>query len=60
MFALVIAPALKTALHTGTGYESFVAIGPTAMAGLSIEVVLAFALLLTAASIRVFSRSAVR
>jgi ABC-type polysaccharide/polyol phosphate export permease len=27
MFALVIAPALKTALHTGTGYESFVAIG---------------------------------
>ena len=33
---------------------------PTAMAGLSIAVVLAFALLLTAASIRVFSRSAVR
>ena len=27
MFALVIAPALKTALHTGTSYESFVAIG---------------------------------
>jgi ABC-2 type transport system permease protein len=27
MFALVIAPALKTALHTGTTYESFVAIG---------------------------------
>jgi ABC-2 type transport system permease protein len=27
MFALVIAPALKTALHTGAGYESFVAIG---------------------------------
>jgi ABC-2 type transport system permease protein len=27
MFALVIAPALKTALHTDTGYESFVAIG---------------------------------
>ena len=27
MFALVIAPALKTALHTGASYESFVAIG---------------------------------
>jgi ABC-2 type transport system permease protein len=27
MFALVIAPALKTALHTGTGYESYVAVG---------------------------------
>jgi ABC-2 type transport system permease protein len=27
MFALVIAPALKTALHTGAQYESFVAIG---------------------------------
>ena len=27
LFALVIAPALKTALHTGAGYESFVAIG---------------------------------
>src|SRR5881392_3378374 len=27
MFALVIAPALKTALHTDTSYESFVAIG---------------------------------
>ena len=27
MFALVIAPALKTALHTGARYESFVAIG---------------------------------
>jgi ABC-2 type transport system permease protein len=27
MFALVIAPSLKTALHTGTGYESYVAIG---------------------------------
>src|SRR5438067_7030781 len=27
MFALVIAPALKTALHTGTAYESYVAIG---------------------------------
>ncbi|HEU5213661.1 MAG TPA: ABC transporter permease [Gaiellaceae bacterium] len=27
MFAVVIAPALKTALHTGSGYESFVAIG---------------------------------
>src|ERR671935_2829256 len=27
MFALVIAPALKTALHTGSSYESFVAIG---------------------------------
>jgi len=27
MFALVIAPALTTALHTGTDYESFVAIG---------------------------------
>src|SRR5205809_4917529 len=27
MFALVIAPALMEALHTGTSYESFVAIG---------------------------------
>jgi ABC-2 type transport system permease protein len=27
MFALVIAPSLKTALHTGTSYESYVAIG---------------------------------
>jgi ABC-type polysaccharide/polyol phosphate export permease len=27
MFALVIAPALKTALHTPTSYEAFVAIG---------------------------------
>jgi len=27
MFALVIAPALKSALHTGASYESFVAIG---------------------------------
>src|SRR5213594_1359050 len=27
MFALVIAPALKTALHTHASYESFVAIG---------------------------------
>jgi ABC-2 type transport system permease protein len=27
MFALVIAPSLKTALHTGARYESFVAIG---------------------------------
>src|SRR4051794_18044974 len=27
MFALVIAPALKTALHTGTSYESYVAVG---------------------------------
>jgi len=27
MFALVIAPALRTALHTGAAYESFVAIG---------------------------------
>src|SRR5438552_7059683 len=27
MFALVIAPALKTALHTGTAYESYVALG---------------------------------
>ena len=27
MFALVIAPSLKTALHTGPSYESFVAIG---------------------------------
>lgn len=27
MFALVIAPALKTALHTGASYESFVAVG---------------------------------
>jgi ABC-type polysaccharide/polyol phosphate export permease len=27
MFALVIAPALKTALHTSSAYESFVAVG---------------------------------
>src|SRR2546427_10748358 len=27
MFALVIAPALKTALHTGASYEAYVAIG---------------------------------
>jgi ABC-2 type transport system permease protein len=27
LFALVIAPALKNALHTGTAYESFVAVG---------------------------------
>jgi ABC-2 type transport system permease protein len=27
MFALVIAPALKTALHTGKSYESYVAVG---------------------------------
>src|SRR5881296_445201 len=27
LFALVIAPALKTALHTSASYESFVAIG---------------------------------
>src|SRR5881296_2290596 len=27
MFALVIAPALKTALHTSASYESYVAIG---------------------------------
>src|SRR5437870_11373933 len=27
MFALVIAPALKAALHTGASYESFVAVG---------------------------------
>ena len=27
LFALVIAPALKQALHTGTGYEAFVATG---------------------------------
>jgi ABC-2 type transport system permease protein len=27
MFALVIAPALKTALHTGASYQSYVAIG---------------------------------
>jgi len=27
MFALVIAPSLKTALHTGASYEAFVAIG---------------------------------
>src|SRR5438046_7991590 len=27
MFAMVIAPALKTALHTDASYESFVAIG---------------------------------
>src|ERR1700747_2357397 len=27
MFALVIAPALRTALHTSASYESFVAIG---------------------------------
>ena len=29
MFALVIAPALKTALHTSASYESFVAIAAT-------------------------------
>jgi hypothetical protein len=27
LFALVIAPALKEALHTGSAYESFVAVG---------------------------------
>src|SRR6476659_5887083 len=27
LFALVIAPALKVALHTGSAYESFVAVG---------------------------------
>jgi ABC-2 type transport system permease protein len=27
LFALVIAPALKAALHTGAGYESYVAVG---------------------------------
>src|SRR5947208_2165969 len=27
MFALVIAPALKTALHTGASYQAYVAIG---------------------------------
>jgi len=27
LFAMVIAPALKNALHTGTAYESFVAVG---------------------------------
>jgi ABC-type multidrug transport system permease subunit len=27
LFALVIAPALKTALHTSSGYEAFVAVG---------------------------------
>src|SRR5437773_2996123 len=27
MFALVIAPSLKTALHTGASYESYVAVG---------------------------------
>jgi hypothetical protein len=27
LFALVIAPALKEALHTGSSYESFVAVG---------------------------------
>jgi ABC-2 type transport system permease protein len=46
MFALVIAPALKTALHTDSSYESFVAIGTvglliplnTMFAGLSVIV----------------------
>src|SRR3989442_9044328 len=46
MFALVIAPALKTALHTDASYESFVAIGTvglliplnTIFAGLSVIV----------------------
>jgi ABC-2 type transport system permease protein len=46
MFALVIAPALKTALHTDASYESFVAIGTvglliplnTMFAGLSVIV----------------------
>src|SRR5262249_58265880 len=27
LFAMVIAPALKNALHTGVGYESLVAVG---------------------------------
>src|SRR5262249_13369622 len=31
LFALVIAPALKTALHTSAEYESFVAIGTIAL-----------------------------
>ena len=31
MFALVIAPALKTALHTSAAYESYVAIGTVAL-----------------------------
>jgi len=46
LFALVIAPALKTALHTGTAYEAFVATGTiglliplnTMFAGLSVIV----------------------
>jgi ABC-2 type transport system permease protein len=46
LFALVIAPALKAALHTGSAYESFVAIGTiglliplnTMFAGLSVIV----------------------
>ena len=46
LFALVIAPALKVALHTGTAYESFVATGTiglliplnTMFAGLSVIV----------------------
>src|SRR5437764_913094 len=111
MFALVIAPALKQALHTDAAYESFVAIGTvglliplnTMFAGigvivdreqgaqrellaapiprpllvlgnlsvalgvtalqvvtLSLAVVAAFAAALTAVSIRVFTRSALR
>jgi ABC-2 type transport system permease protein len=46
LFALVIAPALKVALHTGSAYESFVAVGTigllipltTMFAGLSVIV----------------------
>src|SRR5512144_458786 len=46
LFALVIAPALKQALHTGNAYESFVAVGTiglliplnTMFAGLSVIV----------------------
>src|SRR5436309_4415326 len=46
LFALVIAPALKEALHTGTAYEAFVAVGTvglliplnTMFAGLSVIV----------------------
>ena len=46
LFALVIAPALKKALHTGSGYEAYVAVGTigllvplnTMFAGLSVIV----------------------
>jgi hypothetical protein len=48
-------------LQDSTGLHAIWGLGdPTAMAALSLAVVGGFAVLLTAASIRVFSRSAVR